>query len=288
MQFHKYIAVGTACAVLGGGGIATAATTGLINGHTIKHSSIPNSALSKQARAAIKRASHYTHGPQGHRGLTGFTGAAGPQGLPGLPGHDGINGTEGAAGLIGLAGLTGATGAQGIQGLSGADGANGINGAPGQAGPQGIQGIQGIGGMIGLSAYGIWLEAGNTGNIARFLTSLQGLNGSNGVDGIQGIQGVDAAAFHLRRSGYAVTVFESRPELGGLMRYGIPSYRLARSVLDAEIARIVALGIDVRLGEALRRPKTSSGCATNSTPCTCPSARAARSACRGSTTPGRG
>jgi NADPH-dependent glutamate synthase beta subunit-like oxidoreductase len=60
-----------------------------------------------------------------------------------------------------------------------------------------------------------------------------------------------SAAFHLRRSGYAVTVFESRPELGGLMRYGIPSYRLARSVLDAEIARIVALGIDVRLGEAL-------------------------------------
>jgi len=60
-----------------------------------------------------------------------------------------------------------------------------------------------------------------------------------------------SAAFHLRRSGYAVTVFESRPELGGLMRYGIPSYRLARSVLDGEIARIVALGIDVRCGEAL-------------------------------------
>ena len=60
-----------------------------------------------------------------------------------------------------------------------------------------------------------------------------------------------SAAFHLRRRGYAVTVFESRSELGGLMRYGIPSYRLARSVLDAEIARIVALGIDVRLGEAL-------------------------------------
>lgn len=60
-----------------------------------------------------------------------------------------------------------------------------------------------------------------------------------------------SAAFHLRRRGYAVTVFESRPELGGLMRYGIPSYRLARSVLDGEIARIVALGIDVRCGEAL-------------------------------------
>jgi len=64
-----------------------------------------------------------------------------------------------------------------------------------------------------------------------------------------------AAAFHLRRRGYAVTLFESRPELGGLMRYGIPSYRLARSVLDGEIERIVALGIDVRCGEALETPE---------------------------------
>jgi NADPH-dependent glutamate synthase beta subunit-like oxidoreductase len=64
-----------------------------------------------------------------------------------------------------------------------------------------------------------------------------------------------AAAFHLRRLGYAVTLFESRAELGGLMRYGIPSYRLARSVLDGEIARIVALGVDVRCGEALETPE---------------------------------
>jgi NADPH-dependent glutamate synthase beta subunit-like oxidoreductase len=55
-----------------------------------------------------------------------------------------------------------------------------------------------------------------------------------------------AAAFHLRRRGYAVTLFESGSELGGLMRHGIPSYRLSRSVLDGEIARIVALGLDVR------------------------------------------
>ena len=55
-----------------------------------------------------------------------------------------------------------------------------------------------------------------------------------------------SAAFHLRRRGYAVTLFESANELGGLMRHGIPSYRLARPVLDGEIARIVALGVDVR------------------------------------------
>ncbi len=60
-----------------------------------------------------------------------------------------------------------------------------------------------------------------------------------------------SAAFHLRRRGYAVTLFEERSELGGLMRYGIPAYRLPRAVLDGEIARIVALGIEVRCGTAL-------------------------------------
>jgi NADPH-dependent glutamate synthase beta subunit-like oxidoreductase len=60
-----------------------------------------------------------------------------------------------------------------------------------------------------------------------------------------------SAAFQLRRRGYRVTLFEARPALGGLMRYGIPSYRLARSVLDAEIERIVALGVDVHCGEPL-------------------------------------
>ncbi|HEU0203468.1 MAG TPA: NAD(P)-binding protein [Burkholderiaceae bacterium] len=63
-----------------------------------------------------------------------------------------------------------------------------------------------------------------------------------------------SAAFQLRRRGYAVTLFEQQAELGGLMRYGIPSYRLARSVLDGEIARIVAMGVDVRCGEALATP----------------------------------
>lgn len=60
-----------------------------------------------------------------------------------------------------------------------------------------------------------------------------------------------SAAFQLRRRGYRVTVFESQAELGGLMRYGIPSYRLSREVLDAEIARLPALGIEFKLGEAM-------------------------------------
>ena len=60
-----------------------------------------------------------------------------------------------------------------------------------------------------------------------------------------------SAAYQLRRRGYRVTLFESQAELGGLMRYGIPPYRLARSVLDGEIDRIVALGVEVRCGEPL-------------------------------------
>jgi NADPH-dependent glutamate synthase beta subunit-like oxidoreductase/NAD-dependent dihydropyrimidine dehydrogenase PreA subunit len=60
-----------------------------------------------------------------------------------------------------------------------------------------------------------------------------------------------SAAFQLRRRGWRVTIYESQAQLGGLMRYGIPSYRLSRAVLDGEIARIVALGVEVRCGEAL-------------------------------------
>lgn len=60
-----------------------------------------------------------------------------------------------------------------------------------------------------------------------------------------------SAAYQLRRAGHRVTLYEAAAELGGVMRYGIPAYRLARRVLDAEIARIVALGVEVRCGHAV-------------------------------------
>ena len=60
-----------------------------------------------------------------------------------------------------------------------------------------------------------------------------------------------SAAYQLRRRGWRVTVYEASAEPGGLMRHGIPSYRLAREVLDAEIARLVALGVQIRCGEPL-------------------------------------
>jgi NADPH-dependent glutamate synthase beta subunit-like oxidoreductase len=56
-----------------------------------------------------------------------------------------------------------------------------------------------------------------------------------------------SAAYHLARLGYHITLFEARRELGGMLRYGIPSYRLPRSIIDREIERILSLGIEVRL-----------------------------------------
>lgn len=56
-----------------------------------------------------------------------------------------------------------------------------------------------------------------------------------------------SAAYHLRRLGHGVVMYEAGPQAGGMMRYGIPKYRLPRDVLDAEIGRILALGVDLRL-----------------------------------------
>ena len=54
-----------------------------------------------------------------------------------------------------------------------------------------------------------------------------------------------SAAYFLRQKGHSVTIFDSMPKLGGMLRYGIPEYRLPKDVLDAEIAVIEAMGIDI-------------------------------------------
>jgi NADPH-dependent glutamate synthase beta subunit-like oxidoreductase len=56
-----------------------------------------------------------------------------------------------------------------------------------------------------------------------------------------------SAAFHLARMGHTVSIREAGPLAGGMMRFGIPKYRLPREVLDAEIRRIMDLGIDLQL-----------------------------------------
>ena len=56
-----------------------------------------------------------------------------------------------------------------------------------------------------------------------------------------------SAAYHLRRLGHQVTVIEAGPLVGGMMRYGIPKYRLPREILDAEMQRVVQMGVRVIL-----------------------------------------
>jgi 2-oxoacid:acceptor oxidoreductase delta subunit (pyruvate/2-ketoisovalerate family) len=56
-----------------------------------------------------------------------------------------------------------------------------------------------------------------------------------------------AAAYHLARLGHRVTVRDAGPMPGGMMRFGIPKYRLPRDVLDAEIRRILDLGVTLEL-----------------------------------------
>ena len=56
-----------------------------------------------------------------------------------------------------------------------------------------------------------------------------------------------SAAYQLTRKGHQVTVFDERLEPGGMMRYGIMEYRVGREVLDAEISRILALGVKTRM-----------------------------------------
>jgi formate dehydrogenase major subunit len=62
-----------------------------------------------------------------------------------------------------------------------------------------------------------------------------------------------AAADHLLRKGHGAVLFDAHLQAGGMLRYGIPAFRLPRPVLDAEIERIGKLGAEFRLGKRLGR-----------------------------------
>lgn len=62
-----------------------------------------------------------------------------------------------------------------------------------------------------------------------------------------------SCAYQLARRGYAVTVFEAFAKPGGMLRYGIPRYRLPLDVLDAEIQRILDLGVELKCNCAVGR-----------------------------------
>ena len=54
-----------------------------------------------------------------------------------------------------------------------------------------------------------------------------------------------SAAYFLRQMGHEITIFESMPKAGGMLRYGIPEYRLPKAVLDDEIMTIEMMGVDI-------------------------------------------
>jgi NADPH-dependent glutamate synthase beta subunit-like oxidoreductase len=60
-----------------------------------------------------------------------------------------------------------------------------------------------------------------------------------------------SCAYHLARKGYKVTVFEAFSKPGGMLRYGIPDYRLPPDILDAEINKILELGVELKLNKSI-------------------------------------
>lgn len=60
-----------------------------------------------------------------------------------------------------------------------------------------------------------------------------------------------SCAYQLRRLGFQVSLFDANPELGGVLRYGVPAYRLPKQVVAAEVKRITDLGVEVFTGRKL-------------------------------------
>ena len=82
-----------------------------------------------------------------------------------------------------------------------------------------------------------WLPANNAGYSGRRILIV-----GAGPSGL-------SCAYHLALTGHQAVIMEAGNSTGGMMRYGIPQYRLPREVLDAEIRRIERMGVEIRLGE---------------------------------------
>ncbi len=82
-----------------------------------------------------------------------------------------------------------------------------------------------------------------------------------------------SCAYHLRRLGHGVTVFEKETKAGGILRYGIPAYRLPRDVLDRELDRLADMGIKFKIGRPSPTPRTCRRCVRTTTRSSSRSAR---------------
>jgi NADPH-dependent glutamate synthase beta subunit-like oxidoreductase/coenzyme F420-reducing hydrogenase delta subunit/Pyruvate/2-oxoacid:ferredoxin oxidoreductase delta subunit len=69
-----------------------------------------------------------------------------------------------------------------------------------------------------------------------------------------GLAGLTAAS-DLIKAGYSATVFDSSKSAGGILAWGIPSFRLPKDIVRGEVAQIEGLGVGIRLGETVRDPK---------------------------------
>ena len=65
-----------------------------------------------------------------------------------------------------------------------------------------------------------------------------------------------SCAYYLRQEGHSITIFDQMPALGGMLRYGIPEYRLPKATLDKEIQAITSMGIKVKTNARLGRDIT--------------------------------
>jgi 2-oxoacid:acceptor oxidoreductase delta subunit (pyruvate/2-ketoisovalerate family) len=65
-----------------------------------------------------------------------------------------------------------------------------------------------------------------------------------------------AAAYYLGLAGFNVTIFERKAKLGGMLRYGIPAYRLPKKILDAELKKLSALGVKFKTNTAIGKDST--------------------------------
>jgi NADPH-dependent glutamate synthase beta subunit-like oxidoreductase len=65
-----------------------------------------------------------------------------------------------------------------------------------------------------------------------------------------------SCAYQLARRGYSVTIYEAFEKAGGMLRYGIPEYRLPREIIDAEVQRILDLGVELKTGVSIGKELT--------------------------------
>jgi len=65
-----------------------------------------------------------------------------------------------------------------------------------------------------------------------------------------------SCAYYLARLGHSPTIFEAMPQLGGMLRYGIPEYRLPKKTLDWEIAGILEMGVEVKTNVTMGKDLT--------------------------------